>query len=221
MGVVIGATVVLLNGLGPGIETAKDGVIIDRASDSLLEVDSLIGKVASESSGSRRTVSLNIPKGVLVVNGSRDSVSYSLETQAGVISPRSLVKSGNLREFLGSGVSAYPGNYSQNPVYILENSHLVLYINNTGSQSSPVPLRTRDLIVAVYQKDTGKWLDGRLDISLDSGSSSGVGYTVLHESAASLPYATVTAFINSSEQYYMNFTLGSDTDFVEIQGALA
>ena len=43
---------------------------------------------------------------------------------------------------------------------------------------------------------------------------------MLVDSGYNLPYATVSAFMNSSYlDYYINFTLQSGADFVEIEGS--
>ena len=52
-------------------------------------------------------------------------------------------------------------------------------------------------------------------------SKSGNGYTIPEDLGYNLPYASVGAYLNNSyNPYYVNFTLESGTDFLEIGASI-
>ncbi|MCK4713986.1 MAG: hypothetical protein KAT35_00300, partial [Candidatus Aenigmarchaeota archaeon] len=120
-------------------------------------------------------------------------------------------------------VNASEGSYLGDDAFVLENEHLRVFVNRTGTASSYAGLDTSRLLLAIYQKDLGQWISnpGFLDITIDynSLSRSGSGYTALEESGAFLPYGQVNAYIESDYglNYYIYFVLESGSDFLQIK----
>jgi len=117
--------------------------------------------------------------------------------------------------------SAHEGNYTGTSAYVLENEHLRVYLRKIGTIDSHVSYDTRDLLLAIYQKDTDQWLPlESIEISMDNdpSSESGAGYTILERSGDFLPYGRVNAHMNSAwGRYYVNITLESGADFIQIE----
>lgn len=225
MAVVIGAISIMLSGIRPSVTALQDSVIFGKMKQSMATIDSAINTVASEADGSRRSVAIKISKGRLTVNGSSDTLIYSIETSAGGVAPRTSVEEGMLTIVSGGGVAAYRGNYTldgnQIPSYVLENSHTRIYIRAVGSRSSPAAINTSQLILAAHQKDQNVWVENMAEFSVDGQESSkaGSGYTELFGEGNGLASSTVSAYVSSGYiGYYINFTLESDTDFLEIGG---
>jgi hypothetical protein len=223
----ISAAIIVYMSLVPVIKKMQTAAVIQKMTDTFSELDTVIKEVASQGKGSKRVVSLGINLGKVVVNGSDDVIYWEYETDAPVISPRTRQRFGDLVIGADLKTKAYEANYTFTspdiPSYVMENEHLKVYVRKIGSPSNQESYTTNQLVVGIYQKDLGKWLNntGFLDIYVDNNvnSKSGTGYTVLEESGSYLPYATVTAFMNSSyAEYYINFTLESGTDFVQIKG---
>lgn len=221
----ISATVIVYEAGVPVVKRMQAASVIDKMQGSFSELDRIIREVATEGQGSKRVVYMTIDTGQLVVNDTQDSLYWSFSTDAPVISPRTSRQYGNI--IIGSNMEtkASSGSYTLRsptvPAYIMENEHLKVYVRRTGTASSLASYNTSDLVLGIYQKDLGEWLnnDGFLQILLDDNPASGIGngYTIIEKTGENLPYATVSAYMNSSyATYWINLTLESGADFLEI-----
>jgi hypothetical protein len=207
----------------PIVEKMQASAEVERIKSAFVDLDDRIQKVASEANGSRRTISFKIEPGDLVVDEQNDIVYWALDTEAPIFSPRTASYYGSLAFGSNLDTKASEDVYSGIPTFVLENEHIKVYVRMVGSPSSPQSYATSDLLVAVYQKDLNQWMDADLDVSINNDplTSSGSGYTVLEKQGKALPYGRVSAYMNSSFDYYINFTLESGADFIEIEGAAA
>jgi hypothetical protein len=212
----------------PVVNKMRDAIYIQNMRDAFVRLDEAIRQVASEGKNSRRSVSLHIDAGKVVINGTDDVIYWEYDTDTPVISPRTYQVFGNL--VLGSNLNtrAYEQNYTltspEIECYVMENEHLRVYVRKIGSSSSHASYSTNQLLVGIYNKDLTAWLNntGFIEISVDNetASKSGTGYTELSATSNYLPYATVSAFMNSSYlEYFINLTLESGADFIEIEGS--
>ncbi len=208
----------------PIIAKMQASASIEKMKTAFSELNNIILEVASEGKGSKRTIYFNIDPGTLYINGTQNVIYWVFETTAQIISPRTSQQFGSL--VIGSNLetSAYEGVYGSDDTYILENEHLMVYIKKIGSPTNYTSYNTSDLLLAVLQKDINVYLDLKsLNISIDdtANSTSGNGYTGLENSGNNLPYGTVYAYMNSSYlDYFINFTLQSGTDFLEIEASV-
>jgi len=217
----IAAITIVYQAAVPIIDRMQAAAAIDNMRSNFIKLDEIISEVASEGKGSKRTIFINPEPGTLYVNGTNDTIYWFYETTAALFSPRTSQKFGNLR--IGSNLDtiAGEGTFLGSSAYILENEHLVVYINKTGNSTTYADLQTTDLLLGVYQKDLNKYMNlSHLNISIDNvvNSTYGNGYTTLAESGSHLPYAIVSTYMNSTYlPYYINFTLESGTDFLEVE----
>ena len=213
----------------PIVKRMQVAAAVERMKDVFTDMDEAIQLTASEGRGSTRTVHMRIDPGRIVANKTQDAIYWELETDAEIISPRTSQRLGNI--VIGSNMETrgYEGNYTysspETECYILENGHLRVYVKKIGSPSSHAGYDTSDLLVAIYNKDMDQWLNhtGLLDISVDLNESSktGTGHTALLTAGYNLPYASASACMNSSYMdYYVNFTLESGADFLEIEASM-
>jgi len=206
----------------PIIEKMQSAAIIDNMKSTFTELDSQIQEIASEGKGSKRTFYLNLEAGEMEFNSSKDWIKWEYETQSPVISPRTAQWIGNT--IIGSNLEtkAYRSTCEGTNCYVLENEHLKVYINRTGSASSFAQLNTSDILMGVWLKDMNQLLGMEsLNVTIDNKASSetGNGYTGVQRLGENLPYATAYALMNTTyEQYYINFTLESGADFIIIRG---
>lgn len=216
--------VILVYEMGiPVVEKMQSSAVIDRMRTSFATLDEVIQEVAAEGRGSKRTVNMRVDMGKVTVDPGGDVIKWTIDTKSPIISPRSKQQWGNV--IIGShlDVNASEGTYGIDNAYILENQHLKVYINKTGSSSSYAGLDTSRLLLAINQKDLNQWISnpGFLDITIDYNSLSrtGSGYTSLQESGSYLPYAQVNAYMQSDYgfNYYIYFILESGADFLQIK----
>jgi len=209
----------------PVMKKMQASASVEKMKDVFSDLDKVIRDVASEGTGSKRTVYLKIDPGKIVVNDTQDAIYWELETDAKVIEPRTRQVFGNI--VIGSNLeaSAYEENYSvtspQIPAYRMENEHLVVYIRKVGSGSSYESFTTNNLLLGIYNKDISMWFNNTnmFDVTVDNQASSRTanGTTTLLNTGYNLPYATVYALVNSTYmRYNVNFTLESGEDFLRI-----
>ncbi len=230
LAITISAIAIFYDAGMPAIKRMQVSASVEKMKDVFSDIDSLVRDVASEGTGSKRTFYLKIDPGKIVVNDTQDTIYWQLDTDAKIIEPRTKQVFGNI--VIGSNLetSAYQENYSmtspQIPAYKMENEHLIVYIRKVGSGSAYGNFTTNNLLLGIYNKDLGVWFNNTnmFDVSVDSqaGSRTANGTTTLMEAGYNLPYATVSALVNSTYMaYYVNFTLESSEDFLTIDAGAA
>jgi len=213
----------------PVVKKMQAAAAVESMKNVFAELDDIVQQTASEGRGSKRTFYMKIDPGKVIVNKTEDTIYWELETDAEVISPRTYQRLGNLVIGANMETRGYESNYTysspETESYVLENEHLKVYVKKIGSSLSHANYNTSELLVAIYNKDMNQWLNntGFLDISVDFNptSKTGSGYTKLLTSGYNLPYSTVSAYMNSSySEYYINFTLESGADFIEVEASI-
>lgn len=222
----ITATAIIYQTGVPVVQQLQAGAAVDKMKVTLSDLDSIIREVASEGQGSKRTVFISSDPGTLTINGTADTIVWELETEAPVVSPRTSQEFGNLIVGSNLAASATEGTYQGQPVFILDNSRLTAYVRRTGAPGNKTALATDGLVLAIYNKDLGTWLNnpGFLDISIDDNTNSktGTGYTQATSLGSPLPFAEVTALMDTAYiDYTLIFRLESEADFLIIEGELA
>jgi hypothetical protein len=225
IGLTLAVAVIVYNSGMPVVLRMQHAAAIERMKGVFSDIDKIVEDVASEGNGSKRTASLRFDIGKFTVNGSSDKIYWDFESENVIASPRTSVSFGNV--IFGSKLetSAYEGNYQGTAAYVLENEHIRVYFKKIGSPSSPQAYSTSQLLLGIYQKDLGQWMPLQsLELSLDNSdiSKSGTGYTTIEQAGTDLPYASVSAYMDSSyANYFLNFTLESGMDFLTIEGTEA
>lgn len=207
----------------PIVAKMQAAASIEKMRSSFTDLDEIIREVASEGRGSKRSIYLRIDPGKIIVDGSRDIIYWMFETTAKVISPRTRQVFGNLVVGSNLETSAYETTYAGEDAFVLENEYMNVSIKKIGSPDNHTSYTTSEILLDIYNKDTGEYLPLEyLEISIndDQQSVSGTGYTMLVEEGENLPYATITAYMNFTlDDYYVNFTLESGADFLKIEAS--
>jgi hypothetical protein len=208
--------------LAKKVQTAAS---VDQKQALFSDIDKIIQQVAREGPGSKRTIYFTLDRGTIGLNSSTDSIFWETETDAVIMSPRIALDIGNIRIGNMLSVAVYEENFTNKPAWVLENSHLKVWIAAIGNSSSPQPINTSELILALYQKDTDKLynISNLATITIDDQptSSSGIGWTEIERNGTDLPYGLVIAVINSTYMpYTINFRLEAGADFLTIEGKI-
>jgi hypothetical protein len=228
--ITLSAIVIVYDAGVPIIKRMQSSASIDRMRGVFSDLDRVIGEVSSEGTGSKRTVYMKIDPGKVTVNDTKNTITWELETDARVFDPRTTQTFGSM--VMGSNLetSAFEENYSvtspQLAAYKMENEHLAVYVRKIGSSSAYESFSTSDLLLGIYNKDLGQWMNNTnffgAAVDAQESSMAANGTTTLLESGYNLPYATVAALVNSSYmKYYINFTLESGEDFLTIEAGAA
>ncbi len=211
-----------------GIPLAKKvqmAASIEQKRTLFADIDRIIKEVAAEGVGSKRTIYFSLDSGVVGLNASTDTIFWTVETDAPVMSPRVALDVGNMRIGNMLATSVYTENYSNRSAWVLENAHLKVWIARIGNATSPQNISTSELILGLYQKDTATEYNiaNITTITIDEQTESmfGTGWTEAERIGDDLPYGLVSAFINSSyAPYRIDFRLESGTDFLIIEGRI-
>ncbi len=223
LAITLTATVIVYYAAVPVIEKIRDAAITEQTSQAMVEIDKIIREVAAGGKGTKRTFTLRTEAGTFTVNDTKDTVSWLYETKSPLLSPRVRQTVGNLIVGTNLDVKTSKGNYSTSDAWLLENEHLIVYLNRSGNVSNHTQnWSTNQLFLAIYQKDLQAWLNntGFVDFGIDDNttSKSGTGYTILETEGENLPYGRVTSHYNNSYQdYFVNVTLEAGADFVTIE----
>ena len=225
LAITITAVVIIYQTGVPFIKKIQSSVTIDQIETAFTQLNKIIQTVASEGRGSQRTITLKVESGEVTVNGSKDFISWDYETDAFVISPRTVQELDNLKIGSNLETSAYESTLNGEDVFVLENKHIQVYIKKIGSENNSVQYNTSQLLKGIHQKNSNQDLDlDTLDILFDNGNNTGIGYTKLDEKGDNLPFGVVTAFMDpdtSDIVYHIDFILESGADFLTIRGRLS
>jgi hypothetical protein len=214
------AVTIVYNSGMPVIKRLSTAAAVEQMKDVFQGIDSTVKEVAAGGNGSRRTLFLSLDPGKFTVDPSSDSVYWTLDTDALVISPRSSQTYGNVVFGSEMETAAYEDTYQGASAYVLENSRLTAYLLRAGSPGSPQPLSTSDLLLGLYSKGLGRWLNGSLEILMDGepASSQGSGYTAVEAESSTLPKGVVEAHMFTPYlNYTIYFTLESGADFLMVE----
>ncbi|MBI4177559.1 MAG: hypothetical protein HY516_04290 [Candidatus Aenigmarchaeota archaeon] len=212
-------TLVITLGL-PQLDRITESTLYLNVREGMTNLDDAIQKVASEGRGSVRIVPLEIRNGDFTVDGANDVVKYEIETTSEIVSPRTAVQFGNL--VIGSNADV---NASENAThYTLQNSRLQVTLRKFGSPSSQTSVNTTELVQEIKVLSTNKTLplaaNGTIMqfvVNGDAASSSGTGFTTLHEAGTVLSQGNVSVYVNAaSGPYTMDLILESEADYLTV-----
>jgi type II secretory pathway pseudopilin PulG len=224
-GITVTAVGAILTTAVPALEDQRDASQIRNAQDFLRNLDSSTQEVVSEGQGSTRELDLSFSQGNIEFDARNDTVVYSLQTDAEVVSPQTSIRRGNIVLANNARVSVRNETCEGVQSYVLENEHIKACIRNVGSQSNQKSINTSDLLVKYRFKDQNRDLNGNLSVLVNSNSrtSSGTGFT-------SVPYdslprnrvgsgqvtATVGTTVGNQFTYDVVFQLPTGADFLKI-----
>jgi hypothetical protein len=223
MAFLIAATALIYWMAVPTLQKMQCSIVMDKMKTSFADLDAVIQKVASEGEGSKRTVYLNVEEGEIHVDGGNDTIYWTYECSSPVISPRTFQTFGNVIFGANLDTSAREGVCQGQSAFVLENDQLLVCLKKIGLPSNMTRYNISDVLLSIYQKSLNQTLPLEyLEITLDNNATSkvGNGYTALSRSGYHLPYAEVTAHMESDYGiiYDIKFILESGEDFLTLKG---
>ncbi len=205
----------------PLIEKMQQSAALSRMRSAMANVGEKIEEVASEGRGSRRVVDLDFSLGRLGLDAARNMLFWEMNSKHMLMLPRTAEYFGSMVVGSNLNASVYEAGYGGSAAYVLENSHVRAYIRKIGSPGGFESYNISDVLLALYQKDSGKWIPlESLNITIDGNPDSGrgIGYTYAERTGDLLPYGRVEAYMESGYiNYTVAFTLESGTDFLKVE----
>jgi len=222
VGVTLALTIVL-----PAINRAQESSVINEGMENMKIMDNVIREVASEGTGTFRTVQLKVSGGEYKINGKSNNIEFTYPTTSGIFTADSYMKEGNL--ILSAGANAKASEYDLNndgtTELVLENEILRVGIVRNGTSTSYATMNTSGIIKLINIKDNSMNVtpvDSSIVLDDIPSTSYGNGYSELVRSGDNLPKAEVLVHVNTTYAVYdVIYTLQSGTDFliIKIQNA--
>ena len=88
----ITATAIIYQAGLPAVQKLQEAAAVEEMKATLSDFDRVIREVAGEGRGSKRTVFISSDPGVLTINDTANTIKWTIETEAPVISPRTSQK---------------------------------------------------------------------------------------------------------------------------------
>jgi hypothetical protein len=201
----------IILGIGnPVIEEAKDYSEMLDAERILTYLDNYIKEVSTEGYGASRILKINTNARDFRVIPEEDAVQYKTTMPSELFEYFSRQKTGNLLRISGSDVDC--SNTSD--TITLENTFLKVVFNKTDTN-----IDTTTAILNMTEKtldQTLTFVNTSIVIDDDSSTSSGTGSMELIRSGTNLPMCQVHAYVNSTLDYDVFYTLYAGADFLVI-----
>lgn len=212
---------------GPSIQRAQDSGVINEGMQNMHTIDDTIREVASEGSGSFRTIQLKITEGQYFVNNKTNSIEFSYKIKSNILEPGTLVKDGNL--VISSSINAKASTYDldgdgQNEL-VIENELIRVGMQSVDSRSSPTSINTSSIIKLLnFKQNDANVTPSDSSVILDSFEDSyyGTGFSELVRTGDHLAKAEALVHVNSTSiTYDVVYSLPSGADFliVRVQNA--
>jgi hypothetical protein len=219
----IAATTIVYWTGAPLIQKMQCAATLDKMKTTFAKFDETIQTVSSEGEGSKRTVNININEGEIYITAENDTIYWSHECNADIISPRTFQTFGNVIIGANLDTEARESNCQGEDAFVLENEHLIACFKSIGSPDNKTRYNMSEVLTFMYNKDSEESMPLKyLEITLDNNQSSsvGYGYTSLSGEGNHLPYGEVTAYMESDYGviYRIKFMLESGEDFLIIRG---
>ena len=218
--VVVSITLVLTVG-GPIIEKSQITSQIQDAEIIIKHIDNHIKHVVNEGNGSSRIFSFSTKGGYFDVIPEQDVLQYRIEGP-NVFEYLSRKKVNDIYYISGNDVDCYESGNT----LVMENTHLNITFNKTGSSGTWQSIDTTSSIISMTQKDSGITIqlsNTSLEINDNPVTASGNGYSEILKTGSGLPLCIVHFFVNSTNDYDIYYTLFSGADFLvqEVRGLTA
>jgi hypothetical protein len=211
--------VLVLNAGVPILRDLQDKTVFTRSKNTFLSLNQQISEVSEEGVGSQRVIPIEIEKGYLELRDG--SLKWDMRTNAKILESGQQIELGNL--YISSNADVSSRSYSSN--YTLENTYLRVAFHKCEDRSVCAFNRSgflRERQPEFKDPDAGGVaVRPANSFEFDFGGASGwnvSGYSVLEDEGSSLGAARVLYYLNlSNSSYYtvVEFTLGSNRDFIE------
>lgn len=184
------------------------------------DVDRAVEEVAAEGEGSTRTLQISMDRGRFFYDNSSNSLVYELETDAGIISPQSSRKIGDITISSNANVEVRNATVSGTDCYMMENEHVKACIRRIPETDPLQDINTSNLLVLYEFKDQDNQLDANMTVELNgiANTSYGKGYTEPAEFGSFIGTGQVRAKVNSQFGYSYDvvISLPTGSDFLKV-----
>ena len=214
--IIVSATMIVFSVLIPKFTQLQESVAVDQGQLALNHINDYIKTIVDEGETSQRVIPLSFKEGQIVIRSANSTqngrISYEIETETNVISPRTKKTVGNLVY----SSNAY-ATLTQNSTHLtLTNSRMTVYINRSGNSSDPVDIDLSSILENIYLEDYSKSLftgTDNLNFEITDLPDPSSGYVYAKEVGSNLGRAEAVADLGDIE---IHFILESSADYLRI-----
>lgn len=222
--ITVTASAMVLTIGGPAIQRAQESAVINEAIQNMHTMDDTIREVASEGSGSLRTVQLKVTDGQYLVSNKTNNIEYTYRIKSNILEPGTLITDGNL--IISSSINAKASSYDldgdgQNEL-VLENEIIRVGVQANGTRSSPSSFinTSSNIKILNFKQNSANVTPSDSSVILDSVADSyyGTGFSELVRTGDHLSKAEALVHVNSASiSYDIVYSLPSGADFLIIR----
>ena len=221
--IILASAIFVISQTNVFIGKGKKITAINEAKQTLTSLDSVFKELVFEAPGAKRSFTMTIKEGELVISGKKDEIQYKINPDYPVMEPGTRAVEGPLMISSGPCVSAYESDIDNdgNIDLVLENDIVIFAVKKIGSPSAPAAINTSELVTYIENKDLAVNItptDSTIMINDQTSTSYGTGYSELVETGTCIDEAAIKVFVNSTKLHYeVLFTLGRAMDFVDMR----
>ena len=221
--IVATSSIVVVSNIQSVLEQGRGLQDFNQGKQIMNTLDATIRELMYEATGAKRVVSLKSP-GEIIVSGKTDKIKYRITSETPLLEPGTKTREGNLLITTGPVMDAYEGDVDDDGQtdLVLENDNVLFAIRKIGSPTNMVAINTTNMISLIRNKDLSIDINdpvSGLFIDENDNSAFGTGYTELIDMGEGSTYQSIKIFVQSDANinYTAIFTLGSGTDFIELE----
>lgn len=204
----------------PILDQARETGVLNEANQNMRIIDNLIRQVASEGTGTLKSVTLSVTDGVYRIDSDSNSLDFELTMKSNAIPRGTFTEEGNLVTSVGGSAKAIQNSSK----LIIENEILEIVFSRIGNVSSFDGINTSTILNTIRSKaqatTTTKPNNAGIKIQNIANTSWGLGYTKLAFEGEDLAEASILAHVRSNTsgvEYDVLYTLPASSDFFVIE----
>ena len=214
--VVLASSIIVVSNIRPMIEEGQAHQSLNKAKQTMSELDAIINELIFEASGSRRSINF-IADGMLVISGKEDRIKFRTDLLK-LFEPGTKSKEGNLLIVSGPFIKAYEKDIDNDGSVdlILENDAILFAVKKFSNEF----INTSNMITIIENKLGGMNITPISKITIEEAeeSSYGNGSTELTEIGSYLVTSGIKLYLNTtSVKYEALFTLGAGQDYIKLE----
>ncbi len=224
--IIVASSIATVGVVKPMIEKGKETAALQKAKNILLEMDQIIKNLIYQSVGSRKILSVSIPKGEIIVSGAEDKIEFNMYPKIKIMESGVSKREGSLLISYGPQVKSYETDIDNdgNTDLVIENSAVLFAVKKFYSSSSPgfINMSSDSVISLIKDKLTNTTITPTFKVSFndDVNTTFGYGYTELLTSGSSSE-GTIKLHLHCPSSmrnltYDVFFTLKGGQDFVRL-----
>ena len=198
----------------PFFQKLRDKAAFENAKQMMSNLNSALKEVVAEGRGSTRLVSVNVRRGVLIVDNESNTIEFRMKTEAPIVARSTMIREGDLIIAEGDDVDVIDnGN-----VITMRNSYLEVNISKVGTKTNWQEINLSQIIQGVYLVKENTFFDGTVRMRINDVYENGTGYVYAEMYGRGLPRGRAVAhLVVNGTELELVITLPRYADFLIVE----